>query len=155
MAVAVDLLRWHVRLEPGRGHHGQAVERGVHRLADTLYALEGADRGQHVGGVGALTASRLEQLARDAVLQQCIEQQMLRTPGDEATAELREDSVVKALIGQLQAEQVLHVDASTYGVGSLATSEVLGELEDQHEGEAPGRFCGLPLHWEESGESLV
>ncbi len=155
MAVAIDPLRRHLGLEPGRGDHGQGVERVAHRLADALQAVEGAGGGQHMGGVGALPATRLEQLAGDAMLQERVEQEMLRAPGHKAATELREDGVVEAVIGQLEAEQVRHVDAAAHGVGGLAIGQVLRELEDEHQGQAPGRLGGLAMRREQGGEALV
>ena len=64
---------------------------------------------------------------------------------DQTGAELAQHGMVEAGIGQLQAECVLPVDASTDGVGGLAVGEALDVLEHGGQSE-PGRcFSGLAV----------
>src|SRR3954452_22080057 len=61
LAIALIPLRRCPGLEPFRGDHGQGVQRRPQRLADPLQTIEYAHGGQHMGGIGSLSASLLEQ----------------------------------------------------------------------------------------------
>ena len=75
-----------------------------------------------------------------------------RTAGEQAGAELAEHGGVEPRVGQLEAEQVLPVDAGADGVGGAAVGEVLAELEDGDQGQPPGREGGLASAGIEVGE---
>jgi hypothetical protein len=68
----------------------------------------------------------------------------LRTAVEEAGAELAEHGGVEPRVGQLEAEQVLPVDADADGVRRRTVGEVLAELQDGDQGEPPGREGRLP-----------
>jgi hypothetical protein len=79
-----------------------------------------------------------------------LQQQPLTASGDQAAAELGEHGVVEARVGQLQAEQVLPVDAgyaSRVGpadrVSGPTVGEVLAELEEGDQGQPRWREGGL------------
>jgi hypothetical protein len=57
---------------------------GDHGLADQLEAVEHADGREHVRGVGALPAARLEQSTSLADVQQPAEQPLLGAAGQQA-----------------------------------------------------------------------
>jgi hypothetical protein len=63
---------------------------------------------------------------------------LLGPAGDEAGAELAEDREVEAGVVQLQAQEVLPVDAGADGVGGLAIGEPLGVLEGRDQRQSPG-----------------
>jgi hypothetical protein len=67
-------------------------------------------------------------MPRPEVVQECLEQQQFHGPGDEAGAELGEDRGIEARIVQLQAEQILPVDAAADGIRRLPVGEALAEL---------------------------
>jgi hypothetical protein len=100
----------------------------AHGFAHTLQPVEHADGGQHVGRIGALPAARFEQLALGAVHQQGVEEALLRAPRHHTTAELAQDRVVEALVRQLQAQEILPVNAAAHGVRGLAVGQVLSKL---------------------------
>ena len=77
-----------------------------------------------MGRVGALLGAGLDQAVVLAGLEHRLQQESLRTAGDEAGAELAQHGEVEAGIGQLQAEGILPVDASADGVGGLAIGAV-------------------------------
>ncbi len=138
----------------GRGH-GQVVERVPQRFPRQFQPVEGADGGQHVRGVGALPATGLEQAQLAEAAQEHVEQEPLGAARDQAAAELAEDRVVEAGVGQVQAEGLLPIDPATDGIRRLPIGKVRGELEDRHEGQPPGRFGGLAAGGKQRREFLV
>jgi hypothetical protein len=72
-----------------------------------------------------------------------LQQQPLTASGDQAAAELGEHGVVEARVGQLQAEQVLPVDAGADRVNGPAVGEVLAELQEGDQGQPLGREDGM------------
>jgi hypothetical protein len=61
--------------QPVGGSDGERVERVAHRLADHLEPVERADLREHVRGVGALPAARLQQPPSAAPVQEPVEQE--------------------------------------------------------------------------------
>jgi len=53
-----------------------------------------------------------------------------RLPGDEASAELAQDGMVEAWIGQCQPQDLFPINAATHGIRSLAVGEAFRKLED-------------------------
>ena len=98
---------------------------------------------QHMRAVGALLAARLDQAARLETLEHGVQQQVLRLAGDKAGAELGQHAEVEPGIGELKPECVLPVDPGTHGVGGLPIAEMLEELEDRDQGQAPRCQGGL------------
>ena len=99
-----------------------------------------------------LSAPGLEQPQALAAIQQPLEQQSLRTAVEEAGAELAEHGGVEPRVGQLQAEQVLPVDAGADGLRRRTVGEVLAELQDGDQGQPPGREGGLSAAGIQVGE---
>jgi hypothetical protein len=58
-AITLQTVRPVVLDQPLRSGGRDGVEGGTHRLADEFQTVEAADRGQDMGGVGALPATRL------------------------------------------------------------------------------------------------
>ena len=141
--------------EPLGRHHRQRVEGVAHGFAHRLQAAQEAHRRQHVGGVGALLAPRLQQPPGAELVEQALEQQQLRRSGDQTGAELAEHARIKAGIGQRQAQQILPVNAAAHRVGGLQVGEVLGILEERDHGEAPGGFRRLPPRGKERGKLFI
>src|SRR5262245_42055091 len=115
------------------------------RFGRTPEADGGAGAGQHVGRVGALSPPGREEPRALATVQQPLEQQPLRAACEQARAELAEHRGVNARVSQLEAEQVLPVDAGADGLRRRAVGEVLAELQDGDQGQPAGREGGLPL----------
>ena len=82
-----------------------------------------------MGRVAALTPARLEQASRLTRLQQLAEQPLLGVGLKQAGAELAQDRGVEAGVGQLEAEQVLPVDARPHRLRRTPVGEVLAELQ--------------------------
>jgi hypothetical protein len=85
--------------------------------------------------------------------QEGVEQLFFRASGDETAAELAQNRSVKARIGQLQAQQVLLIDAAADSIGRQLISEVLGELKQAHQRQSPRGFSRLSA-WGEEGREL-
>ena len=115
--------------QPVRGDGRDLVQRRPQRLAQKLEAVERADRGQHVGGVGPLPPARLEQAAGLARLQQLVQEALLGAALEQARAELAQDRVVEAGIVELEAQEVLPVDARPRRLRGLPVGQVLPELQ--------------------------
>jgi hypothetical protein len=69
--------------------------------------------------------------------------------------ELAQHRVVEARIGQLEAEQILPVDAGTHRLGGPTVGEVLAELQQGDPGQTPGRQARLAALGEQVGEIRV
>lgn len=106
-------------------------------FADHLEAVQAPHGGQDVRRLGALTASRLNNLVVVAPREQGVEQQRLRRPGQQAAATFAEDRRIKAGIRELQARCILPVDATAHGISRLAIGEPFGELEEGDERQPP------------------
>lgn len=78
-----------------------------------------------------------------------------RPPGDEPGAELAQDGMVEARIGEIQSEDVCPINAAADGIGGLAIGEAFGKLEDGGQGQARWRLCGLTARREERRELRV
>jgi hypothetical protein len=75
--------------------------------------------------------------------------------GEQPGAELAEHGGVEARVGQIEAEQVLPVDAGADRLGRLAVGEVRAALEHGDQGQPPGREGGLPTFGVEVGKVVV
>ena len=62
---------------------------------------------------------------------------------------------MEAGVGQLEPERVLPVDPRAHGVGGLPVAQVLEELEDRDQGQAPWGEAGLAPGGVELAEVLV
>jgi hypothetical protein len=132
--------------QPDWSDRRQHVQCLAHRLADTLQPIERANGGQHVGRIGTLFAARDQQATRFEHGEQGVEELLLAGIVQDAVAEVVQQGEIKARIGQLQAEQVLPIDAAPHSIGGLAVGQALHVLHDQHERLSPGSdLDGCPL----------
>src|SRR5919199_4110211 len=97
-----------------------------------------------MGGVGPLPSLCFEHAKLTADFEDPLQQTLRRTAGEQALSELAEHAEVKAGVGQLQAEEVLPIDASPHGLGGLSIAQALAELHEGNEGEPPGWIARLP-----------
>src|SRR5512143_1303976 len=105
--------------------------------------------------VGALPAPPSNQSESPAPVQEGVQEQELGLALDQAGTELAQDRVIKAGIGQFQAQGVFPVDAAPDGVGGLAIGEALDVLEHRGQGEPGGGGGRLSAGGEEGGELVV
>ena len=91
-----------------------------------------------MSGVGALPTACLQQAALTIPRQQGLEQALLEAARDQAGAELAKHGEVEPGISQLQTERILPVDPTPDRIGCLPVRQTLGELQDRHQGQAPG-----------------
>jgi hypothetical protein len=105
--------------------------------------------------VGALPAPRSDQFEIAGSVQEGVQELLFGLALDQAGAELAQDGVIEAGIGQFQAKRVLPIDAAADGVGGLAIGEALDVLEDRGQRQPCGRGGGLAAGGEERGELLV
>jgi hypothetical protein len=108
-----------------------------------------------VGRVAALPAARLEQPARLARLQELVQETLLGATLEQARAELAQDRVVEAGIVELEAEQVLPVDAGAHRLGGTPVRQVLAELQQGDQRQPPRRQPRLAELREQVGEVFV
>jgi len=105
-----------------------------------------------VGGVRALPAAGLEQASGLAGVEQLVQEPLLGAAGQQARAELAQHRVVEAGVGQLEPKQVLPVDAGAHRLRGLPVGQVLAELQQGDQRQAPGRQARLAEPGEEVGE---
>jgi len=108
-----------------------------------------------VGAVGALASPPLEQPLLPQAREQAVEKGLRLVAGAEAGAELGEDGEVEAGVVEFQPQGVLPVESGADGVGGLAVGQVLQELHQRDQGQAPGGEGGLAAAWVEVGEVLI
>jgi hypothetical protein len=107
-------------------------------FAHTFDAIERADVGEYVGRISTLSPPSLPQPAGLESFQQGVEQLLLSLVEQNAVAKVVEQGVVKARVGQLEAEQVLPVEATSHIVGGLTIGEAFKLLEHEDKGQTPG-----------------
>lgn len=122
---------------------------------DTLDPVHRPGCGQDMGGVGALPSPGLQQVMGSRGLQDSIQQQSLGGPRHQARAELAQHRAVEASIGKRQAEKILPVDPTPDGIGRLAIRQLLRELQQGHQRQAPWGLGRLAPGREEVGEAGV
>lgn len=140
---------------PLRGHDCQGVQGGPHGLGCQLQPVQDAQSPQHVRGVRALCASRLQVPALLARLKKRFEQKVLRSILNQSTTKLGEHAEVEAGVAQFESQSVLPVYAGTDGLGSLPIRKPLGELHHRHQSQSPWRDRGTSAYVEEVGEVLI
>jgi hypothetical protein len=96
-----------------------------------------------MGALSPLSPARTQQFDLPAVGQQRFQQAPLGPPSHESTAKRAQDGVFEPLIGQLQPEQLLPVDARTHRLRGLSIAQILRELQHQHQREPPRGFRRL------------
>jgi hypothetical protein len=105
-----------------------------------------------VGRVGPLPAARLEQATGLARLEQPAEQPLLGATTDQPRAELAQHRVVEAGVGELEAQEVLPVDARPHRFGRPPVGQVLAELQEGDQRQPPRRQSRLAEPGEQVGE---
>jgi len=78
-----------------------------------------------------LPAAGFQQPLRTGHRQEGIEEQGLDLPGDQPGAELAQDGMVEAGIGEFQPQGILPIDAAADGVGRLAIGKAFRKLEER------------------------
>jgi hypothetical protein len=97
----------------------------------------------------------LEQPRSLATPEQLLQQSSFGLAGEQPGAELAEHGGVVARVGQLEAQQVLPVDAGADRLGRRAVGEVRAALEHGDQGQPPGREGGLLPFGVEVGKVVV
>jgi hypothetical protein len=131
---------------------GQDIQGMAQGLSHQFESVEGADGGQHMGGIGPLAPTRFEPPTRLALLQEDFQQASLGASSDQPSAERREDGVIKPWITEWQAQENLPIKTSADGLCGLAIRKALHKLPDRHQGQAPGSCGGLPRRGKRSAK---
>lgn len=105
--------------------------------------------------VAALTASRDEKPALAAQGQERVEQERLGVAGHEARAELAHHRSVEARVDEVEAQELLPVDAASSRVGRAEVHEVLGERKQGNERQPPGCLGRVATEEEQCRELRV
>ncbi len=95
-----------------RGSRLARAQHGPYRFADALQPVRPAHGGEHRGAVGAPAPVRFDQAVLLQAVAQGIQQEELGVACNLSRAELAQRRVVKARIGEGQAERILSVDPS-------------------------------------------
>src|SRR5664280_506838 len=107
-----------------------------------------ADRGDHVGGIGAHRAARADQPVGGQPFQQRVQHHLIQPAGGDAGPEFTQDRMVETGVGQVQAQRVFPVDAGADMLGGLTVRQILRLLEDRHQGKPgrrPARLAARPV----------
>src|ERR671928_395981 len=154
-AIALVPGRRHKPAKPIRSRRGRGIEGRAQGLGYKLETVELAYSGQDVSGVGPLPSLCFEDAKLTADFENPLQQPLRRAAGQQAISELAKDRMVETGIGQLQAEEVLPIDAGADGLGSLSVAQALADLHESDEGEPPGRIARLAVLGIEVGEVAV
>ncbi len=120
-------------LQPVRVRRGQRLQRGPHGFPGQFQPVQRRHRGDHVGGIGALLAARLDQPLRCQACQQRIKHHLLQAGPGHLAPELGQHRMVKARIINGQPEQVLPVQPHPDRIGRQPVSQVLRPLQHGHQ----------------------
>ena len=142
-------------LEPVGRDRGHRVQRGPEGFRHEFEPVQHADRGEHVRRVGALLSPGLEQAQRPAALQQLVEEELFGAARQQSVPEFAQHRKVKARIRQLEAQQILPVDARADRLRRLAICEVLPKLHDRHQRQPPRGQARVAPRREQGGKVLV
>jgi hypothetical protein len=153
--VGLRPVRQDLRQQPLGRRQGEHLQGMPQRLVDALDPAHRPGGGQDVRGVRALSSSGLEQPMRGGDLQNRVQQQGLRRARDQARAELAQHRAVEAGVGERQPEQVFPIYPAPHRIRRLPVGQVFRELQQDHQGQAPWRLCGLTLGWEEMSEATI
>jgi hypothetical protein len=63
--------------------------------------------------------------------------------------------VVKSHIGQFQTQSILPVQSTAHRIGSLTIGQILPELEDGDQRQAPRSIGWLSAIWKQIGKQLI
>src|SRR5262245_55953602 len=108
-----------------------------------------------MGGVRALAAAGLQEPLRPCQRQQGIEEELLRLASDEAGAELAEDGMVEAWVGQFETQDIFPINTAADRIGRLAIGQPFRKLEDRGQRQARRRCGGLAARRKERRELCV
>jgi hypothetical protein len=142
-------------MHPRRIGRTELIERRPQRFQDTFTPVEGANGGEHVRGIRALRAPRLDELAAAAPREQGVEEPRLRRPSDQAATKFTEDRGVAPGVCALQAPQIFPIDAAAHSFGRLVIGEPFRALQERHERQPPGREGGLSVRGEQPHKCLI
>src|SRR5437868_730078 len=104
---------------------------------DTFGPIEGAYLRQHMCRVRSLSSSLFEPPSLFAQRQHCLQEAFFSSQCHQACAKLAQNGVVKSCIGQFQAQAILPIEPTAYGISGLAISQILHKLEDGNQGQTP------------------
>src|SRR5215469_15047525 len=113
------------------------MEGRTQRLHNTLGSIERANLRYGISGICALAGTRFQPALFFAQCQEGLQETLLCACCHQTSPELREDSVIKARISQLQAQAILPVKTTAYRVGCLAIRQIFHKLEDGDQGKPP------------------
>ena len=145
MIVALVPVRLRHLLKPIRCYGGEGVQRRTQCLGEKLDPVEVAYGSQNVCAVGALTTARLQKPGLPGSVEHASEQALAGFMVKQAGAELAQDAVVEARVGQVQGQKVLPVDPRPNRIGRLPVGKALAELHQRDQGQPPrrvGRLAG-------------
>ena len=114
--------------QPVRVRGGQRLQRRAHALASQLQPVQRRHRRDHVRGIGALLAARLDQAPGRQLRQQRIQRHLLQPRIGYPGAELGQHRVIKARVVQGQPQQVLPVDPGPHRLSRLPVGQPLRPL---------------------------
>ena len=117
--------------------------------------VEPTDGSQDMGGIGTLLTARLEHAAGPAAFQQCIEPHLFCVARENTSPKLTQHRMVKARVGQCQAEEILPINTGAHGLRSLPIGEVCATLHHRHQGQAPRRQARRAAGWKAGGTVVV
>ena len=86
--------------QPVGGHSRELIQGRPQGFGDEFETVEDTDRGQHVGGVGALLSPRFEQAQPLAALQELVEEERFGAARQQAVPEFAQGRKVEPRIGQ-------------------------------------------------------
>ena len=101
-------------------------------------------RRQHRGGISALPTSGLDHSEFAEPGQQQVQDLLLQPVIDESLSEPRQHRVIESRISQFQAQGVLPVDPTPYGVSGLPIGQILANCRTVTSADCPGEIPGLP-----------
>src|SRR5215472_1848789 len=105
--------------------------------------------------VSALPPTGFEPPLFPTPLQQQIQQTLFGPALDQACAKFRQNAMVKAGIGQLQAKRVFPSEPITYRISSLAIGQAFQKLEDRDQSQPPWRESGLTMRRKQVSKRLI
>jgi hypothetical protein len=141
--------------QPGGSGDSKHIEGVAQCFRDILNAVQGADGGQDMGGIGALLATCFEQPFVSQEVNDGVKEQSFGIVGKQAVTKFTQDREIKARIIQRQSKGILPGDAVTDIVGGLTIADAFDELEDGDQGKTDGGESRTAIVGEEMSELVV